>query len=148
MSIYTFNNISILDTQLIINFILQFIKSGTVIALNGQLGTGKTYLTNMFVNSLGFIGIAVSPTFTLLNQYYISEKNLIINHFDVYRLNGADDLEAIGFFDCINKENSITIVEWAEKIRDILPNQNIISINISYSADLTARNYIIAIDGN
>jgi len=102
------------------------LKSGDIICLSGDLGTGKTALTNGIAKSLGITSYITSPTFTLVNEY---EGILPLYHFDVYRISDPDEMFDIGFEEYINGEG-VTIVEWGEQIREILP-EEIINVNIS-----------------
>jgi tRNA threonylcarbamoyladenosine biosynthesis protein TsaE len=101
------------------------LKSGDIISLSGDLGTGKTALTNGIARSLGIDSYITSPTFTLVNEY---EGRLPLYHFDVYRISDPDEMFDIGFEEYINSEG-ITIIEWGEQINDILPKE-IIRVNI------------------
>ena len=93
--------------------------SGDVVALSGELGTGKTCLAQGIARGLGIPEEyrITSPTFTIINEY---PGRLILYHLDVYRLSGTRDLEEIGYDECFN-DKGVVIVEWAEKIRDALP---------------------------
>jgi len=106
------------------------LKSGDIISLSGDLGTGKTALTNGIAKSLGIDSYITSPTFTLVNEY---EGRLPLYHFDVYRIYDPDEMFDIGFEEYINSEG-ITIIEWGEQIREILP-EEIINVNIKKNLD-------------
>lgn len=101
------------------------LKSGDIISLSGDLGTGKTAFANGIAKSLGITAYITSPTFTIVNEY---EGKLPLYHFDVYRISEPDDMFDIGFEEYINGEG-ITIVEWGEQIKEILP-EEIINVNI------------------
>lgn len=102
-----------------------------VFSLSGNLGSGKTMLTQGLAKSLGIRKNVTSPTFVILNSYKIQKnkklKNLI--HIDAYRLKNKKDLENIGWFDLIKQTDSIIIVEWGEKIKKYLPSQ---TLNINF----------------
>jgi tRNA threonylcarbamoyladenosine biosynthesis protein TsaE len=98
---------------------------GDIICLSGDLGTGKTALTNGIAKSLGITSYITSPTFTLVNEY---EGRLPLYHFDVYRIADPDEMFDIGFDEYING-GGITIIEWGEQISEILP-EEIIRVNI------------------
>ena len=97
--------------------------SGDVVALSGELGTGKTCLAQGIARGLGISEEyrITSPTFTIINEY---PGRLILYHLDVYRLSGTRDLEEIGYDECFN-DKGVVIVEWAEKIRDALPKETL-----------------------
>ncbi len=94
------------------------LKNGDIIALIGDLGSGKTVFTKGIAEGLGIKDLITSPTFTILNEYNIN--NVSLYHFDLYRISNIDELEAIGFFDFIYSEG-ISIIEWAERCLEELP---------------------------
>lgn len=93
---------------------------GMVICLDGELGSGKTVFVKGFAKSLGITENITSPTFNIVKEYETGE--LPLNHMDVYRLEDTD--ETIGFNDYF-KSNDITIIEWAELIKDQLPEERL-----------------------
>jgi tRNA threonylcarbamoyladenosine biosynthesis protein TsaE len=94
------------------------VSSGTVIALSGELGAGKTVFAKGFCHALGFGGNVSSPSFTLVNIYQVG--TLTINHVDCYRLNDPSEVEDLGP-DELFYPAGITLVEWAEKVKSYLP---------------------------
>jgi tRNA threonylcarbamoyladenosine biosynthesis protein TsaE len=99
------------------------LKEGAIVALIGELGAGKTSLTQGIARGLGIQeGYQItSPTFTLINEYP-GRLNLV--HLDVYRLSGSADLPDLGYEEFFFS-NSVVVIEWAEKIRDVLPDKTI-----------------------
>lgn len=95
------------------------LERGDIVALIGELGSGKTCLTQGMAKGLGVEENVpvVSPTFTLINEY---PGKIPLIHFDVYRLSGPRDLEDMGYEEYF-EGGGIIVIEWAEKIRDILP---------------------------
>lgn len=93
---------------------------GMVICLDGELGSGKTVFVKGFAKSLGINDNITSPTFNIVKEYESGEMPL--NHMDVYRLEENDT--SIGFNDYFNSE-SVTIIEWAELIKDKLPEERL-----------------------
>jgi tRNA threonylcarbamoyladenosine biosynthesis protein TsaE len=93
-------------------------KGGTVIALLGDLGTGKTVFTKGLAKGLGIEDDIVSPTFTILESY--ESGKMPLHHFDVYRIGDSEEMEEVGFDDCVYSDG-ITVVEWATIIEDIMP---------------------------
>jgi tRNA threonylcarbamoyladenosine biosynthesis protein TsaE len=96
-----------------------FLRPGDVVALIGELGSGKTVFTKGIAAGLGYdeIDLVTSPTYKILNQY---KGRVNINHFDAYRLEGPGDFSDIGGCDLLNN-NAVSIIEWAERIADALP---------------------------
>ncbi len=94
------------------------VKSGDVIALFGELGAGKTAFTRGVARGLDCIDDVSSPTFALMNEY---RGKLKLYHFDMYRINGFEELYCTGFFDYIEEDNVISLIEWSENIEDSLP---------------------------
>ncbi len=92
---------------------------GTVLALYGALGTGKTHFVKGLARSLGIVPAEVrSPTFTILSVYDEGERPLY--HFDAYRVQNPDEFVELGFEDYVHGEG-ITCIEWAGRITDLLP---------------------------
>ena len=93
------------------------VKPGDIIALNGDLGCGKTFFVKSFAASLG-IETASSPTFAIVNEYTGKNK---IYHFDFYRINKINELYDIGFDDYLNDDSAIVFIEWADLFKELLP---------------------------
>ncbi len=91
---------------------------GTVIALEGDLGVGKTVFTQGIAEGLGITEPISSPTFTILQTY--EEGRLPLYHFDVYRIGDVDEMDEIGYEEYVYGQG-LSIIEWAGLIRDILP---------------------------
>lgn len=94
------------------------LKNGYVIALDGDLGAGKTVFTRGIAAGLKIKGNILSPTFTILRQY--EGENFKFNHLDLYRINDADELYEIGILDIL--DDGITVIEWAKKASGIFRN--------------------------
>lgn len=95
-------------------------KPGQVICLSGDLGVGKTVFTQGFAKGLGIKDTVSSPTFTIIKEY--TDGRIPLYHFDVYRIEDVDEMEEIGYDDYFFGEG-VCLIEWAEKIRDILPDR-------------------------
>ena len=93
---------------------------GMVICLDGELGSGKTVFVKGFAKSLGIDENITSPTYNIVKEYENGE--LPLNHMDVYRLEDSD--VTIGFNDYFN-DQSISIIEWADLIKDKLPDERL-----------------------
>jgi tRNA threonylcarbamoyladenosine biosynthesis protein TsaE len=116
---------------------------GTVIALIGDLGTGKTTLTKAIAEGLGVTEIVTSPTFAVIKEY--ASGRMPLYHFDVYRLGGAEDMYALGFEEYFYG-NGLTVVEWADRIEELLP-KNAIIIRLDYGQNENER-AVSRADGN
>ena len=101
-------------------------KEGQIYCLNGDLGVGKTVFTKGFALGLDIDEHITSPTFTIVNEY---EGRLNFYHFDVYRIEDPEELYEIGYEEYFFG-NGVCLVEWAELIKELLPD-NIININIT-----------------
>lgn len=88
-------------------------RAGDIILLSGDLGAGKTSLTQGIARGLGIEARVTSPTFTLLNEYH--EGRVPLYHFDLYRLEEADIL-AQGFLDYWEAGDGLAVLEWAERL--------------------------------
>lgn len=113
-----------------VNFAKQFAKSlqdGAVIGYLGDLGAGKTAFTTGLVKGLGIDMDVSSPTFAICNEYRGNGKTLY--HFDMYRIDGWDDLYSTGFFDYLDS-GAYIVAEWSENVFGALPDfATIIEIN-------------------
>ena len=92
------------------------VEAGTVIALEGDLGAGKTAFARGFIRALGYEGRVTSPTFTIVIEY----PECGVCHFDMYRILDEDALYDIGWDDYLDGER-ILLIEWSENIRYALP---------------------------
>ena len=93
------------------------LHGGEVLALFGGLGMGKTAFTRGIAAGLGIPSGVSSPTFALVHDY---TGRLTVHHFDMYRVNGWEDLDSTGFFDYIGR-GAVLAVEWSENIEAALP---------------------------
>ncbi len=111
--------------------IAPFLKKGDVIVLLGDLGAGKTLFVSGLLDFYNKKDEASSPTFTIVNEYNLKD-DLTLFHFDVYRLDSSNEFLAIGgdeFFD-----KGISVIEWGNKILDVLPKDSLF-INIEKTPD-------------
>ena len=100
----------------------QRLKPGDVLALIGDLGTGKTTLTRYIAEGLGVTEQVTSPTFTIVREY--TSGRLPLYHFDVYRLSGGEELFETGaeeYFDA----GGVCVIEWADRIAEVLPDETL-----------------------
>ena len=94
-------------------------KKGSVLALYGDLGSGKTTFTRFFVEALGLKNRVQSPTFVVARKY----GN--INHVDLYRLTSEEEARDIGIEEMLVDKNMITLIEWPEIINNLLPEDSV-----------------------
>lgn len=130
---YNFISHSELETMSFANKLANKLKTGDVVVLSGDLGSGKTKFTEGFLSYFGLSEDISSPTFTIVNEY--KKDNINIYHFDVYRISSTDEFYAIGgdgYFD-----NGICIIEWGEIIQDALPSNY---IKIDFERDFEHEN--------
>ena len=122
-------------------------KGGEILCLSGDLGAGKTTFTQGLLKALSAEGPYTSPTFNIIKEYRLTTNNLrpttelsgfknqkklhvvscqlsVIFHIDTYRIK-ADDLRELGFLDFAGKPNTVTIIEWPENVKDIIPDSAI-----------------------
>ena len=97
----------------------QSLKGGAVLALEGDLGSGKTTFTQALAFALGVKRPVTSPTFTLVCEYPLPDGRRLV-HMDLYRLKGASDLEALGFREYLDS-GDIVCIEWPDRAEDELP---------------------------
>lgn len=95
-------------------------KPGEIYMLNGDLGVGKTVFTQGVAAGLGIAEHVNSPTFTIVQVY--ESGRLPFYHFDVYRIGDVEEMDEIGYEDYFYG-NGLCIVEWAERIRELMPAQ-------------------------
>ena len=127
------------NTIEIARLIGETLKDGDLLALSGELGSGKTCFTKGLALGLGVSAEyqITSPTFTLINEYPARCK---LYHFDVYRLNSYSDLEDLGYEEYLAGDG-VVVIEWAEKIATQIPPDSIF-INFEY-VDENSRKMII-----
>ncbi len=106
-------------------------RPGTVIALIGGLGAGKTHWTKGFVAALGCGAEVTSPTFGLVHEY--RGGGLAVFHWDFYRIDDAGELVAVGWDEYLEAEG-VTVVEWGDKFPELLP-AGAILLEFSIEAD-------------
>lgn len=105
-------------------------KRGNIILLNGDLGSGKTFFSNAFINYFNKIENReieqiTSPTFNIVKTY--KTNNFTIYHFDLYRIK---DIEEVYELDVEDAFENVSLIEWPDVVRDFLPKSNVIDINI------------------
>lgn len=109
------------DTRILAEKLAELLEPGDILCLTGDLGAGKTTLTQHLVKALGVNEPVTSPTFTLVNTY---DAPTTIHHFDVYRISDSEELYDIGYEEYLFGD-AICIIEWASRIEELLPKEAI-----------------------
>ena len=109
------------ETRALAERLAACLRGGEVIAFTGGMGAGKTAFTRGLAIGLGAGDVASSPTFAIVNEY---PGQINLAHFDMYRIEGWEDLESTGFFDYLNGD-WVVAVEWSENIEAALPEPHI-----------------------
>lgn len=108
------------------------LKGGDILALSGELGTGKTSFTKGLAMKLGVFEEIKSPTFTLMNVYKLNGQIKRFVHIDTYRLENEKQLIEIGAEDYIGDKSTVTVIEWPEKIAGLLKNKKVTEIKFRH----------------
>ena len=127
------------ETFIIGQKIAGLLTNGSVVAMRGTLGSGKTCLTKGIASGLKISETITSPTYTIISEYPLHDNILkkqqgispALYHIDAYRLNNEEDFEQIGGSEIINS-GGITIIEWSERIEKSLPD-NTINVTLEIS---------------
>jgi tRNA threonylcarbamoyladenosine biosynthesis protein TsaE len=115
--LFEFNSNSPDDTFSLGQRIASFLNAGSVVALQGELGSGKTYLVKGIAKGLGVTETITSPTYTIISEY---NSSVSLYHIDAYRLSGDEDFENSGGRETINS-GGISLIEWSERIPKSIP---------------------------
>ncbi len=110
--------------------IAQKIKGGEIFALIGDLGSGKTTFTKALGKELGIRQTISSPTFVMMQQFEIPKSKLFLYHLDLYRTKNFKEVQSLGITEWWGHPQTITVIEWADKIlNDLPPNTTIIYLH-------------------
>ena len=146
MQIITTKNVA--ETTRVARQLARSLTAGTharVIALVGDLGAGKTTFTQALAGALGVAEKVASPTFVILKIYELKKRmgfrHLI--HIDAYRLTSPDELVRLGFNACIKDRDAIVVIEWADRVRLLIP-KDAIWISFAHGEQENARALTIA----
>lgn len=113
------------------------LTAGSIVALTGDLGTGKTTLTKAIATGLGVTDVITSPTFNIVKQY--DSGRLSLYHFDVYRIGDVDEMYEIGYEEYFFGDG-VCVIEWADLIEEIIPD-DAVRIEIEYGEKEGERIY-------
>lgn len=121
------------DTAKLAQELASKLPRGTVIALYGDLGAGKTVFSRAFAKAIGVKETVSSPTYTIIQEYLLDDGGYFY-HLDLYRIQNSRDALAFAVDEYLNDANSYALLEWPERIEDILPPDTLI-INIKHLND-------------
>ncbi len=128
--------------QIFARQIARSLKGGEILLLQGELGSGKTTFTKALARALGIKKTVVSPTFTLCHEYRIKNSELRIKnllHLDCYRLKTPEEFMHLGALEHIGNPNTITVIEWPEKVKKYLPRKGRIVLQFSHGKKKNER---------
>lgn len=129
------------ETEAFAEALAQRLSGGEIIAFRGSMGMGKTCFTRGLAKGLGFTGQVTSPTFALVNEYV--GGRLPLYHFDMYRIEGWEDLYSSGYFDYMEM-GGVIAAEWSENIEGALEGK-VIRVEISRIDENTRK---ITVEGD
>lgn len=114
------------ETQELARKFSKDLKAGSVVALYGDLGAGKTSFVQGLAEGLGYAGKVFSPTFIFVRPYKLSRGSIkTIYHIDMYRVEEESDLRNIGIDEFLADDQAVSVIEWPEKIEKHLPKKTI-----------------------
>ncbi|MBF9014825.1 MULTISPECIES: tRNA (adenosine(37)-N6)-threonylcarbamoyltransferase complex ATPase subunit type 1 TsaE [unclassified Oceanispirochaeta] len=93
------------------------LKPGDIVALNGDLGAGKTSISKGIARALGIKDVITSPTYTIVSEY---EGTIPLYHMDMYRIDGIEEFELLGVDELLFGQG-VSLIEWSERITEYLP---------------------------
>lgn len=133
---WIFESSSEIETMRLGTMLAKLLEPGTVVALNGNLGAGKTRLVQAIAAAMGVDRRKVnSPTFVLIQEY---QGRLPLYHFDTYRLKDTDEFLELGADDLLYAEG-VCLIEWASKVMEVLPS-DLVRIEIEHTSE-TSRTF-------
>ena len=102
------------------------VSGAMVVAFHGDLGAGKTTLIQQLARDLGVTDTVTSPTFVVMKQYETNHTHFLkLIHIDAYRIETIDEMRPLGFGEILTEPQTLICIEWAERIRELLPNTTI-----------------------
>lgn len=116
---------SAVATQKLGQQLAQRLKGGETIGLIGELGSGKTTFVQGLAKGLGIKKRIISPTFVFIRPHSLPAKQGVLYHVDLYRIGGSDEVRGLGLEEIWSEPRNIVVIEWAEKIKKILPEKTI-----------------------
>lgn len=127
---------SVKETYVIAQDFGNTLQPGDVIALSGNLGSGKTHFVQGLAKGLGITQRIISPTFVIVRSYELPTENgqlapRYFYHVDLYRVNNIKEIQSLGLLDIMKEGKHILAIEWAEKMEKLLP-KRVIQISFQY----------------
>jgi tRNA threonylcarbamoyladenosine biosynthesis protein TsaE len=129
-----------LVAEKILTYARAYKKEGSafVVALSGTLGAGKTALTQELAKLLGVAEQVVSPTFVVMKRYQIDSALALpfeyLVHIDAYRIEEDDEMRPLRFNEVLEEDTTLVCIEWAEKIKNVLP-ESLLTVTITLESD-------------
>ena len=117
---------SLAETQRLGEALAPHLRPGQVVALRGGLGAGKTAFTQGLARGMGVTGPVTSPTYTIVNEY--AGRQMPLLHFDLYRLQGEEELLDIGWADYLDR-GGVCVVEWSENAPEAMAGAVVVTID-------------------
>jgi len=134
---------SVQQTSMLAKDLVRELHGGDVVALSGNVGSGKTTFTQCLARSLGVKSHVTSPTFVLMNIYDLVNPIhdiSVVCHIDTYRLESLKEFQAIGAEEYIGRSDTLTIIEWPAKVKSLLPKDTIwISFELGDTLKMKAK---------
>lgn len=145
MSNNKFTSKSQVETQKLAQDFATKIKGAQVICFRGELGTGKTTFIKALLKELGVKQKIVSPTFVILKSFHPKDIKDVetIYHIDAYRIESPEDITGTGIREAIKDKKGLTLIEWADNIKGILP-KDVIWVSFTYGNHPTERHITIS----
>jgi tRNA threonylcarbamoyladenosine biosynthesis protein TsaE len=132
------------ETEKLAKTLADKVKPGMVLALFGDLGSGKTTFSSFLVKALGFDSRVQSPTFVIHRLYSSAVPNSaikVIHHVDLYRLTSREDVLDVGLSEMLQEQDSLVLIEWPELAMDFLP-QDVVKLYFT-TIDENVRNIVV-----
>lgn len=145
MNKQTFITKSFEKTQKIAEDFSSKLTEGGIVALYGDLGSGKTTFVQGLAKGLGIKQRIISPTFIIVRQYKVRGKESAISgfyHIDLYRTETIKDIQSLGIEEIMNDPQNIVVIEWAEKMKNMLSTKRI-NIEFEYISEKERKITII-----
>ena len=101
------------------------LKSGSILVLYGELGSGKTTFIQGLARGLGIKKRIISPTFIFIRPYTLTPKPCTLYHVDLYRIKKETEAHGLGLEELFADKSAIVVIEWADRIKEILPRERI-----------------------